>query len=462
MTQSLGPVKQVFVLPIGPGGAPVPWRYMSSMGHEAEFQDATDTPVLSATFGVDYTITPEGDTPANSGTLTLLLPAPLTATKLVVWRRTPKVQNYAATPGAEGVEAQLDRLTLALQEAEDGTGASAVSLIEKLYLGALAADPTTDLQGNALLTGAQYWNTVALAMRVFNGTIWVTVSGSGAQTADPILTALAGLSVIANRGLYGNGTDSLALYVLTAFGRDLSGVADDVAARTLLGLGSVAVQNLIALAQMDPALIRTALGGGIALDKTADDELTTVKTVADYVDARSGRILLATRVASNSPNLNFTELNNFIYSEYELDFEDLLVAVDGTRVVLLTSSNAGASYDAGPTDYDYANMFIESGADPANDTTLGASALHLVGASVGLGNAAGELGINGTIRILNAMRAASKTTVMGHLSASTSAGRLVNSLISGRRLLAQDTDALRIRAITGNLLSGTVRLFGKI
>jgi hypothetical protein len=40
-------------------------------------------------------------------------------------------------------------------------------------LGAKASDPTTDNDGNPLLTGALYWNSTVSEMRVFNGTAWV-------------------------------------------------------------------------------------------------------------------------------------------------------------------------------------------------------------------------------------------------------------------------------------------------
>lgn len=40
------------------------------------------------------------------------------------------------------------------------------------YLGAKASDPTLDNDGNALLTGAMYWNTVSSIMKVWTGSAW--------------------------------------------------------------------------------------------------------------------------------------------------------------------------------------------------------------------------------------------------------------------------------------------------
>lgn len=52
------------------------------------------------------------------------------------------------------------------------------------------------------------------------------------QTADDVLTSIAGLSVDANKGFYGNGVDSVALYDLTSYGRTLGGLPSAAALRT--------------------------------------------------------------------------------------------------------------------------------------------------------------------------------------------------------------------------------------
>jgi hypothetical protein len=44
------------------------------------------------------------------------------------------------------------------------------------YLGDKASDPTLDNDGNALRTGAQYWNTVSNALRIYDGASWVEIS----------------------------------------------------------------------------------------------------------------------------------------------------------------------------------------------------------------------------------------------------------------------------------------------
>jgi hypothetical protein len=54
--------------------------------------------------------------------------------------------------------------------------AAAYDAFDDRYLGSKASDPTLDNDGNALLTGALYWNTTNNVMRVYNGASWSDVS----------------------------------------------------------------------------------------------------------------------------------------------------------------------------------------------------------------------------------------------------------------------------------------------
>lgn len=80
--------------------------------------------------------------------------------------------------GADRVQTGLDRTATAADRVQTGIDRAAVEGIydqfDDRYLGPKAAEPTLDNDGHALITGALYYNTASLEMRVFNGTVWET------------------------------------------------------------------------------------------------------------------------------------------------------------------------------------------------------------------------------------------------------------------------------------------------
>ena len=66
---------------------------------------------------------------------------------------------------------------------------------------------------------------------------------SDAQPLDATLTALAGVTTAANQLIYATGSDTFAVTNFSSYGRTLVDDADAAAARTTLGLGTIATQD---------------------------------------------------------------------------------------------------------------------------------------------------------------------------------------------------------------------------
>jgi hypothetical protein len=85
----------------------------------------------------------------------------------------------AAAAAAAAVPAAASATASAATAAADAViAADAASGIQALYLGSKAANPTTDNQGNALVVGAMYFNTVVNLMKVYLGNATWADSGS--------------------------------------------------------------------------------------------------------------------------------------------------------------------------------------------------------------------------------------------------------------------------------------------
>jgi hypothetical protein len=82
-----------------------------------------------------------------------------------------RVGQHAAAPAATSAAATYDEF-------------------DDRYLGSKSSDPTLDNDGNALLTGALYFNSVVGALKVYNGTTWSLVAPDTSNFIDKaILTA---------------------------------------------------------------------------------------------------------------------------------------------------------------------------------------------------------------------------------------------------------------------------------
>ena len=82
----------------------------------------------------------------------------------------------AASGSASTASTQASNASTSATNAASSATAAAASYdsFDDRYLGAKASDPTLDNDGNALLTGALYWNTTVSEMRVYSGSAWVT------------------------------------------------------------------------------------------------------------------------------------------------------------------------------------------------------------------------------------------------------------------------------------------------
>lgn len=122
------------------------------------------------------------------------------------------------------------------------------------------------------------------------------VIGTDVQAYHANLAAFAGLTLVADRLPYANGSGTLALATFTAAGRALIDDADAAAQRTTLGLGTLAVLSAIAASDITSGTLALARGGTNA-DLSASGGAT--KILAQAADhSISARDLIAADIPS--------------------------------------------------------------------------------------------------------------------------------------------------------------------
>jgi hypothetical protein len=99
--------------------------------------------------------------------------------------------SASATAAAGSASAASGSATSAANSA--ASAATALDNFEDKYLGSLASEPTTDLDGNALVSGALYFSQSSSAMQVYDGANWIAASSAGVASLNLFeYTATAG------------------------------------------------------------------------------------------------------------------------------------------------------------------------------------------------------------------------------------------------------------------------------
>ena len=105
----------------------------------------------------------------------------------------------SATASANSATASANSATAAATS--ETNAAASFDSFDDRYLGAKSSDPSTDNDGNALLTGALYFNSTDDVMKNYTGSTWETLKPTSSEQTN--INALAASAVIADMAILG-------------------------------------------------------------------------------------------------------------------------------------------------------------------------------------------------------------------------------------------------------------------
>lgn len=172
-------------------------------------------------------------------------------------------------------------------------------------------------------------------------------------------------------------------------------------------------------------------------------------------------IKISTATASSSATISFTDLSS-TYFLYILRYNDLAPATDQVNLIMRTSTDNGATYDSGASDYAWSIMYLDNSGNENGVEDQSDSAMNIIGGAYGgtvkLGNATNENG-SGTIYIYNPS-AVKYTFINSESFYLSESGSIKTMWSSAVRKSAADVDAFQFSMTTGNIASGSFTLYG--
>jgi len=162
--------------------------------------------------------------------------------------------------------------------------AASYDAFDDRYLGSKSSNPTVDNDGNALLTGALYFNTTVPEMRLYNGSSWIFI-GSGASAGVESFNTRTGAVTLTSSDV----TTALTYTPLAPAAIGTTVQAYDAQLTDIAGLtptdNSFIVGNGTNFVAEAASTARTSLGVAIGTDVQAYDADTTKNDVANTFSA---------------------------------------------------------------------------------------------------------------------------------------------------------------------------------
>ena len=176
----------------------------------------------------------------------------------------------------------------------------------------------------------------------------------------------------------------------------------------------------------------------------------------------SNLVLLSTQTASSSATINFTSSIDSTYKEYQFHFINIHPGTDDADTYILASIDSGSNYNVAVTSTFVQSVAAESGGSPSVDyltskdvalSTGGAAIEHSVGAD-------NDQSSSGILHLFNPAGTTFVKNFISRMQISHAVNNAQDIYVSGHFNTTSAIDAIQFKKNTGNIDSGTIKMYG--
>lgn len=251
---------------------------------------------------------------------------------------TAEANAETAEANAEAAQAAAE----AAQAAAEAAQAAAEAVYDDFddrYLGAKSSNPSVDNDGDALATGALYFNTTVPEMRVYTGSAWTSLGASSGVASFNTRTGAVTLTDTDVNTALGYTAANSSLVALKA--NNLSDLASASVARTNLGLGTAATTASTAYATAAQGTnADTAYGWGNHASAGYAADNAVVKLTGDQT---VGGTKTFSSTITGSISGNAVTVTNGVYTTGSYADPSWITSLAGSKVSGNIAGNAGTA-----------------------------------------------------------------------------------------------------------------------
>lgn len=198
----------------------------------------------------------------------------------------------------------------------------------------------------------------------------------------------------------------------------------------------------------------------ILLGDSDDSDNLKQDTVQGILDLATGGVwkLLETQTASNSTSVDFDSDIDSTYRMFKVEMFNVIPATDGSSFEMRFSTDGGSTYDSSSI-YAYHTSGNTSSSSTYTATAASSQAQFQLSSASSMGSSTGE-NYSGFVVIHNPSNGSLYTNISGRYSQYNASGESAGLFFAGTYKSTTAVDAFRFLMASGNISSGTFKLYG--